>query len=79
MGTKLLRLPDVLSATGYSRSSIYLMIHQGLWPRQVNLGSRSVAWPESEVSALIDARIAGKSEEEIRELVASLEQRRAAA
>jgi len=55
------------------------MIHQGLWPRQVNLGSRSVAWPESEVSALIDARIAGKSEEEIRELVASLEQRRAAA
>lgn len=73
MANSLLRLPSVLSATGYSRSTLYLLIQNKLWPRQVNLGARAVAWPESEVSALISARIAGKPESEIRELVAQLE------
>lgn len=73
MANSLLRLPSVLKATGYSRSMLYLQIQKGLWPRQVNLGARAVAWPEGEVSAIIFARIAGKSEGEIRELVAQLE------
>lgn len=76
MANSLLRLPSVLNATGYSRSSLYLLIQKKLWPKQVNLGARAVAWPASEVDALVSARIAGKSEGEIKALVAQLEAQR---
>lgn len=69
----LLRLPIVKAETGASRSTIYLRIQQGLWPKPVKLGPRSVAWPASEVAALNAARIAGMADAEIRVLVATLE------
>jgi prophage regulatory protein len=69
----LLRLPAVKAESGASRSTIYLRIQQGLWTKPVKLGPRSVAWPASEVAALNAARIAGKSDSEIRMLVATLE------
>jgi len=58
------RLPAVKSASGYSRSTIYLRIAQGLWTKQVSLGPRCVGWPENEVAALNAARIAGKSDDD---------------
>ena len=73
------RLPAVKTESGYSRSTIYLRIAQGLWTKQVSLGARAVGWPSSEVSALNAARIAGKTDEEIRALVAKLEAARKAA
>ena len=73
MSNTLLRLPAVKAQSGYSRSTIYLRITQGLWTRPVSLGARSVAWPAGEVAALNAARIAGKSDEEIRALVVKLE------
>ena len=75
----ILRLPSVKSATGYSRSTIYLRISQGLWPKPVSLGARAVGWPADEVAAVNAARIAGKSEDEIRALVIKLETSRSAA
>ncbi len=75
----ILRLPAAKSESGYSRSTIYLRISQGLWTKQVSLGPRCVGWPSSEVAALNAARIAGKSDEEIRALVAKLEAARKAA
>jgi prophage regulatory protein len=74
----ILRRKQVQAESGYSRSTIYLRISQGLWPRPVSLGPRAVGWPASEVSAINAARIAGKSDDEIRALVASLEQKRSA-
>lgn len=73
MSQKIHRLPAVKFESGYSRSTIYLRIAQGLWTKPVSLGGRSVGWPASEVSALLAARIAGKSDNEIRELVEKLE------
>ncbi len=73
MYTTILRLPAVQAETGYSRSTIYLRISQGLWPRQVMLGARAVGWPENEVQTMNLARIAGKSDNAIRALVAQLE------
>lgn len=67
------RLPAVKAESGYSRSTIYLRIAQGLWTKQVSLGPRCVGWPRHEVSALNAARIAGNSDEEIRKLVTKLE------
>ncbi len=75
----LLRLPSVKAETGASRSTIYLRIQQGLWPKPVKLGPRSVAWPASEVAALNAARIAGMADTEIRTLVAKLEAARKSA
>lgn len=75
----ILRLPSVKGATGYSRSTIYLRIAQGLWPKQVSLGARAVGWPAAEVDALNAARIAGKSDADIRTLVERLEAARSEA
>ena len=75
----ILRLPAAKSESGYSRSTIYLRIAQGLWTKQVSLGPRCVGWPAHEVAALNAARIAGKTDEEIRALVVKLETARKAA
>lgn len=78
MAHKILRLPAVKADCGLSRSSIYLRISQGLWPKPVSLGGRAVGWPASEVAAINSARIAGKSDDEIRQLVLELENERKA-
>jgi prophage regulatory protein len=69
----ILRLPDVKAATGLSRSTLYLRIANGVFPHPVSLGGRAVGWPADEVVALNAARIAGKPDADIRELVTMLE------
>lgn len=73
MANTILRLPATKAESGYSRSTIYLRISQGLWTKPVPLGARAVGWPAREVAAINAARIAGKSDDEIRRLVAELE------
>jgi len=73
MAHTILRLPTVKSESGLSRSTIYLRIAQGLWTKPVSLGARAVGWPSSEVATLNAARISGKSNSEIRDLVVKLE------
>ena len=75
----ILRLPAVKAETGNSRSTHYLRIAQGLFTKPVSLGPRAVGWPSSEVEAINAARIAGKSDVEIRELVVQLEAARKSA
>ncbi len=73
MTNSIFRLPTVLHERGRSRSSHYLDIQQGLFTRPVQIGLRAVGWPSTEVEALNAARIAGKTDEEIRALVIKLE------
>jgi prophage regulatory protein len=73
MTNKILRLPAVKAETGNSRSTHYLRIAQGLFTKPVSLGPRTVGWPANEVSEINTARIAGKTDEEIRALVVQLE------
>ena len=75
----ILRLPAVKAETGYSRSTIYLRVSQGLWTKQICLGPRCVGWPANEIAALNAARIAGKSDQDIRALVVKLEAARKSA
>jgi len=72
----ILRLPEVLRERGRSRSAHYLDIQQGLFTRQVAIGMRAVGWPADEVAILNAARIAGKTDDEIRALVEQLESAR---
>ncbi len=69
----ILRLPEVLRRRGRSRTSHQEDIAKGLFTHPVLIGSRSVGWPEHEVQAINAARIAGKTVEEIKALVANLE------
>lgn len=73
MSQRIHRLPAVKSQSGLSRSTIYLRIDQRLWTKPISLGGRAVGWPENEVDAINAARIAGKTDEEIRALVVKLE------
>ena len=73
MQPTILRLPAVQAECGLARSTIYLRISQGLFPKPVNLGARAVGWPSSDVAAINAARIAGKANDEIRKLVTTLE------
>jgi prophage regulatory protein len=79
MTHSILRLPAVKLATGLSRSTLYLRIAQGVFTHPVSLGGRAVGWPAHEVATLNAARIAGKPDNEIRELVVQLEAARKAA
>lgn len=73
MTRTILRLPAVLRERGRSRSAHYLDIQQGLFTHPVSIGARAVGWPSDEVAALNAARIAGKTDEQIRALVVALE------
>ncbi|MGC0155592.1 helix-turn-helix transcriptional regulator [Chromobacterium vaccinii] len=53
----MLRLPDVMKVTGLSRSSLYALIKQGQFPRQIQLGPRTVAWLSSDVDSWLEERI----------------------
>lgn len=68
----ILRRKQVQAESGYSRSTIYLRISQGLFPKPVRLGPRAVGWPAREIAALNEARIAGESEAGLRALVQRL-------
>ena len=64
---RFIRLPEVLSRTGYGRTSIYRKMEDGSFPRSVKLGgpledpnafdSRAVAWIEDDVDQWIESRI----------------------
>ena len=65
---RLIRLPEVLSRTGYGRTTIYRKMEDGSFPSSVKLDgrppknpeafdSRAVAWIEDEVEQWIDSRI----------------------
>jgi len=54
---KIIKLPQVKSETALSRSTIYLKMSQGEFPRPISLGARSVGWIESEVQDWINKQI----------------------
>jgi prophage regulatory protein len=57
MEQMILRLPKVKAITGLSRSTIYLRMSEGNFPKHISLGSRAVGWLKYEIIAWIDERI----------------------
>ena len=56
--TVILRRKEVQARTGLSRSTIYLRMAQGTFPKMIPLGPRAVGWVESEVEAWLQAQVA---------------------
>jgi len=54
----MLRLKDVMTKTGLSRSSVYKYIAEGKFPKPVHLGERTVAWVESEIEEWLMTKLA---------------------
>ena len=46
---RLMTIAEVLQITGFSRSSIYSLMRQGVFPEPLKVGPRAVRWRESEV------------------------------
>lgn len=58
--TVILRRKSVQARTGLSRSTIYLRVAQGTFPKPIPLGLRAVGWAEVEVDQWIADRIADR-------------------
>lgn len=52
----ILKLPQVMDATGLSRSSIYAFIQKDTFPKPIPLSDRARGWKSDEVTAWIEQR-----------------------
>ena len=57
MANMILRLPAVKTRTGLSRSTIYLRVAEGRFPKPISLGARAVGWGDAEVEAWLAGQI----------------------
>ena len=69
--------PAIRERTGISHAEWYRHMARGTAPRPVKIGTAS-RWPAHEIDALIAARIAGKTDAEIVELVKAMHAARVA-
>ena len=56
MQAKVLRRKDVEAMVGLSRSTIYHLISQGLFPAPIKLGKRAVGWKVSDLEIWLNNR-----------------------
>lgn len=62
MSPQILRLPVVMERTGLARSTIYAFVADGIFPKPIQLGPRSVGWVEGDVNKWIEQRITASRE-----------------
>ncbi|ABM04211.1 phage transcriptional regulator, AlpA [Psychromonas ingrahamii 37] len=70
--------PSVLEQFAFSNSTLFNQINKGLMPPGIHLGDRAVGYLQHELDAVLSARIAGCSNEEIKLLVKNLIEERQA-
>lgn len=76
MTNTLLRPVAVCKRLGCGRTHLYECTKEGTFRPPVKISERWSAWPEHEVDAILTARIAGASDDELRALVARLVENR---
>ncbi len=54
---KIIKLPEVIEITTLSRASVYRLIAEGDFPKQVKLSTRACAWVEQDVLNWLNNRI----------------------
>ena len=61
---RLIRIKDVVQLTGISKSYIYQLCNNNLFPKSIQLipGGTSVAWVEGEIQQWIEERIQSRNE-----------------
>ena len=56
MEDRIIRIKEVINLTGIPRSTLYLYITKGEFPKQIQLTQGSVGWRLKEVVAFINSR-----------------------
>jgi prophage regulatory protein len=69
---KIIRKPEACSLAGMSNTSLFEQTRAGIFPPPISLGSRAVGYLFHEIQAVLTARAAGKSDDEIRLIVKAL-------
>jgi prophage regulatory protein len=69
---KVIRKSEIKALTGLSNTSYFEQINKGLTVPFFSIGARAVAVFEDEITIVITARAAGKSDDEIRQIVKAL-------
>ena len=59
---RILRRPEVERLTGLCRSTIYLRMSQGTFPKSVPLGGRLIGWNSRSIENWVNERIANADE-----------------
>jgi len=54
---RIMRLKEIIEKTGLSRSTIYNLISQGRFPKQIELGARSVGWVDAEIDEWLETKV----------------------
>ena len=55
MSKKMLRVPEVMARTGWSRITLWRRVRAGAFPAPVELGVNMIGWPEEVVEEAIEA------------------------
>jgi prophage regulatory protein len=59
---RLLRLPEVMRLTGYSRDTIYRLGREKKFPQRIELSERASRWREDEITEWIERHSAARHE-----------------
>ncbi len=69
---RLIHRAEVLKQCCFSNTTLHERIKAGLIPPPVSVGDRAVRWVQHEIDSVLAAMVAGKSKQEIRDLVTDL-------
>jgi prophage regulatory protein len=69
---RILRRPEVLELTGWSKSTLYNRIESQQFVKSISLGERSIGFISYEVDAVIKAMFEEQAPEQIKVLVTEL-------
>ena len=57
IGERLLRLPEVFERVPFGETTLYRLMREGSFPKNIQLGSNMVAWVASEIEEWINTQI----------------------
>jgi prophage regulatory protein len=69
---RILRRPEVLEITGWSKSTLYNRIESHQFVKSISLGERSIGFISYEVDAVIKAMFEEQTPQQIKQLVSEL-------
>ena len=56
IGERLLRLPEVLERVPFGKTTLYRLMREGSFPKNIQLGSNMVAWVASDIDKWVSRK-----------------------
>lgn len=72
MSTTILRRPEVALRIGIKPHTTHSFIARGILTKPISVGLRARGWPSTDIDAIVKARCAGATEDQIKALVIKL-------